>query len=71
MEKDKRDASPLEALERIKKAEEKVRKNIQTAQEYTSQKIIQDAQQEADRIKKKVLDEAKKKAQKKSGLMRQ
>lgn len=53
----------FDALQKIKMAEAEARKIVQEAREKTSVKIIQEAQKEADQIKKRVLEEARKIAQ--------
>lgn len=55
----------LEALQKIKEAEIEAKKIVQDAHEKTSVKIIQDAYEDADQIKERVLDEARKQAQEK------
>jgi vacuolar-type H+-ATPase subunit H len=55
----------LEALQKIKEAEIEARKIVQDAREKTSVKIIQDAYEDADQIKERVLNEARKQAQEK------
>ncbi len=57
----KKDA--LDALQRIKEAEEKARKIVQEAREKTVVKIIQDAYDEAEKIKDRHLNRARKKAE--------
>jgi len=52
----------LEALEKIKEAEDKARKIVREAKEETSLKIIQEAQNEARAFKEKTAKEAKGKA---------
>jgi vacuolar-type H+-ATPase subunit H len=54
----------LEALEKIKEAEDQARKIIHEAKEEMSLKIIQEAQNEARTIKEKSIKEARAKAQK-------
>jgi vacuolar-type H+-ATPase subunit H len=53
------------ALQRIKEAEEKARKIVQKAREKTAVKIIQDAHEEAEKIKERHLKRARKKAEEK------
>ena len=52
----------LDALQKIKDAEDEARKIIQDAHEKTSVKIIQDAQKDADEVKERMLAEARDKA---------
>lgn len=54
----------LEALDKIKEAEDQARKIINDAKEGMSLKIIQEAQNEARTIKEKSVKEARAKAQK-------
>jgi len=53
----------LDALQRIKEAEEKARKIVQEASEKTAVKIIQDAHDEKEKIKDRHLNRARKKAE--------
>ncbi|MGB3863160.1 MAG: hypothetical protein WA915_13855 [Candidatus Aminicenantaceae bacterium] len=55
----------LEALQKIKEAEIEARKIVQDAREKTSVKIIQDAYKDADQIKERMLNEARKQAKEK------
>ena len=57
-------SSALEALEKIKEAEDQARIIIADAKEGVSPKIIQEAQNEARTIKEKSVKEARAKAQK-------
>ena len=60
-EQDKSNA--LEALQKIKKAEEEAKKIIREAHETTSVQIFQDAQDEAEQIKEQALVEARENGQ--------
>ncbi len=60
MDKDIKNNSPLAALEKIQKTEEQAQKDIQDAHESTSQMIIEEAQKEAEKIKEKIITDAKK-----------
>lgn len=53
----------LEALQKIKEAEEEAKKIVQEAQDTTSVQIIQDAQDQASQIKENALEEARKNGQ--------
>jgi vacuolar-type H+-ATPase subunit H len=53
----------LDALDKIKKAEEEARELINEAKEHTSLQIIQDAQEEAQKIKKEIINGARNKVQ--------
>lgn len=53
----------FDALQRIKKAEEKAREIVREAREKTSVGIIQDAQREAEKIKERYLIRTRKKAE--------
>lgn len=55
---------PLDALQKIKQAEEKARKKIAEAQEQEAVKIVQAAQEKSETIKQGYIAEAKKKAEK-------
>jgi vacuolar-type H+-ATPase subunit H len=55
----------LDALQRIKEAEEKARKIVQQAREKTAVEIIQEAHEEAEKIKDHHLIRARKKAEEK------
>jgi len=55
----------LDALQKIKEAETEARKIVQDARDKTSVKIIQDADKDADQIKERVLNEARKQAHEK------
>jgi vacuolar-type H+-ATPase subunit H len=55
----------LDALQKIKEAEAEARKIVEDAQDKTSVKIIQDAYEDANQIKERVLLEARKQAQEK------
>ena len=55
----------LDALQKIKEAEDEARRIVQDAQEKTSVKIVQDAYKDADQIKERILEEARKQAQEK------
>ena len=56
------DNDAFEALEKIKKAEERAREIIQEARDKTTSQIIQDSHDEAEKIKTQLLTEAKEKA---------
>ena len=56
-------SNALEALQKIKEAEEEAKKIVQGAQETTSVQIIQDAQEEAKQIRENALEEARKNGQ--------
>lgn len=56
------------ALEKIKEAEEKARKIVHETREKTALEIIQTAYDEAKKIKKNSLEEARMKAEKKKEL---
>jgi V/A-type H+-transporting ATPase subunit G/H len=53
----------LEALQKIKEAEEEARKIVREAQDTTSVQIIQDAQDQAQQIKENALEEARRSGQ--------
>jgi vacuolar-type H+-ATPase subunit H len=55
----------LDALQKIKDAEAEACRIVQEAREKTSAKIIQDAYKEADQIKERLLEEARKQAKEK------
>jgi vacuolar-type H+-ATPase subunit H len=59
----------LDALQRIKEAEEKARKIVQEAREKKAVKIIQDAYDEAEKIKDRHLKRARKKAEERRGAL--
>ena len=56
-------SNALEALQKIKEAEEEARRTIQEAKDTTSVQIIQDAQEEARQIKDSAVEEARKNGQ--------
>jgi len=56
------DNETFDALEKIKKAEERGREIIQEAREKTASQIIQNSYEEAEKIKAQFLTEAKEKA---------
>jgi V/A-type H+-transporting ATPase subunit G/H len=57
--------SALEALQKIKEAEAEAKKIILEAREKTSVKIIDDADKDADQIRERILDEARREAREK------
>lgn len=59
----------VNALQRIRKAEEKARRIIQEAREKKAAKIIQDANDEVKKIKERHLDRARKKAEEKKRII--
>ncbi len=59
------DNEAFEALQKIKRAEDKAKDIIQEAREKTSLQIVQDAYEEAEKIKMQILKEAKEKAARK------
>lgn len=62
MNKTEPKSQTLEALEKIRQAEDQARKIVGDAREGTSLKIIQEAQDEARSIKEKTLKEARERA---------
>lgn len=58
-----RKSAALEALEKIKEAEEKARAIVQEAREKLTPEIIEEASEEAERIKTRVLARAKEEAE--------
>jgi len=65
MDKKTPDNEAYEALRKIKQAEEEARQIVQEAREKTANQIIQDAYEEAQKIREQSLAEAKEKADKK------
>ena len=55
--------NPLQALKKIKQAEEKARRIKQEARQEASQKIVEDARKEAREIRESVLEKARKQAE--------
>jgi len=62
MEKNKPGNDAFDAIEKIKKAEEKAQEIIREAREKTASQIVQDAHEDAEKIKTQFLTEAKNKA---------
>jgi len=60
MDNEQEKSNALEALQKIKEAEEEAKKTVQEAQETSSVQIIQDAQEEVKQIRESVLEEARK-----------
>ena len=70
MTEKKKTNDALDALQRIREAEEKARKIVQDARETKAAKIIQDADDEAKKIKERHLNQARQKAeQRKSAIV--
>ncbi len=63
MDNEQEKSTALEALQKIKEAEEEAKELVQGAQETTSVQIIQDAQEEAKQIRERALEEARKNGQ--------
>ena len=62
MKQDEINVSAFDALAKIKEAEEKARNLLTEAREQMSIQIIQDAQEEAKKIKEQFIEEARNKA---------
>lgn len=65
MNKTANQSRPFQALKEIKSAEDRARSVMQEAREKTSRKIIEDAHEDARKIRDSVLAEARKKAENK------
>jgi len=63
MDNEQKSSNALEALRKIKEAEEEARRMVQDAQDTQSVQIIQDAHEEAKQIRDKALEEARKNGQ--------
>jgi ATP synthase H subunit len=63
MAKNNPDNDAFDAIEKIKEAERKAQEILQEAREKTAFQIVQDAQDEAEKIKEGFLSEAKEKAE--------
>lgn len=69
MKEDTRRSEAHIALTNIKEAEEKAKRIIQDAREKTSAQIIQDAYDEAEKMKDKYLTEARKRADERKNVI--
>jgi vacuolar-type H+-ATPase subunit H len=69
MSQERRESEALEALQRIKEAEEEARRIIKDAQERAASNVIQDAYEEAKKIKESHLNQTKKRTLEKKNLL--
>jgi vacuolar-type H+-ATPase subunit H len=70
MSQEKRESEALEALQRIKEAEEEARRIIKDAQQRAASNVIRDAYEEAKKIKENYLSQTRKGAlEKKNSLI--
>jgi len=72
MSQERKESEALEALQKIKAAEEEARKIVNDAQQRASSKVIRDAYEEAKKIKENYLNQTRKKAlERKNSLVSQ